>query len=149
LFWWDIFLCCLSNLQKRNLLKICCAIILSGIFTDDGSAGGQVWVQTGHFPYWGVYEVFSSYAWGALLFYLLVQFRKPNLKIAGIIVLPAVMLMIGVAVMSSADMKEIPKTFFTYWLWIHILFAKLSYGSVLISAALVNLSDQEQTGNKW
>jgi len=94
------------------------------------------WVQTGHFPYWGVYEVLMSYAWGALFFYVVVQFLKPGLRIAGTLVLPVVMLMVGIAVMSSVEMKEIPRTFFTYWLGIHILFAKLSYGSVIISAAL-------------
>lgn len=94
------------------------------------------WVQTGHFPYWGVYEVFTSYAWGALLFYLAVQWWKPGLKVGGTVVLPAVLLMVGVAVMNSTEMKEIPRTFFTFWLGIHILFAKLSYGSVLISASL-------------
>lgn len=94
------------------------------------------WMQTGHFPYWGIYEVFTSYAWGGLFFYLSAQTWKSSLKIAGIVVLPVVMLMVGVAVMNSAEMQEIPRTFFTYWLGIHILFAKLSYGSVLISAAL-------------
>lgn len=94
------------------------------------------WVQTGHFPYWGVYEVFASYAWGALVFFLIIQGYKPTLKITGAVVLPITMLMVGIAVMSSTELKEIPKTFFTFWLGIHILFAKLAYGSVLISAAL-------------
>jgi len=109
------------------------------------------WVQTGHFPYWGVYEVFASYAWGALLFYLAVQIFKPNLRIAGAVVLPVVMLMTGIAVMSSTEMKEIPRTFFTFWLGVHILFAKLAYGAVLISAALsisyLVKSKQEETGS--
>lgn len=143
------FVACLT-FKKENFLKH--AVLLSYLaFLPMTAAIAARWVQTGHFPYWGVYEVFSSYAWGALLFYLLVQFWKPNLKIAGIIVLPAVMLMIGVAVMNSVDMKEIPKTFFTYWLGIHILFAKLAYGSVLISAALalsyLIKSKQERNGN--
>ena len=94
------------------------------------------WVQTGHFPYWGVYEVMMSYAWGALFFYLVVWFWKPKLRILGAFVLPVVMLMVGIAVMGSSEMKEIPRTFFTYWLGIHILFAKLSYGAALVSAGL-------------
>ncbi len=109
------------------------------------------WIQTGHFPYWGVYEVFSSYAWGALFFFVAVQAFKPNLRVTGAVVLPAVMLMLGVAVMNSTEMKEIPRTFFTYWLGIHILFAKLSYGSVLISAGLAMMylikHRQEERGN--
>ncbi|MCL4439017.1 MAG: c-type cytochrome biogenesis protein CcsB [Firmicutes bacterium] len=143
------FVSCLT-FKKENFLKY--AVLLSYLaFLPLTAALADRWIQTGHFPYWGVYEVFSSYAWGALLFYLIVQLRKPNLKIAGTVVLPAVMLMIGVAVMNSAEMKEIPKTFFTYWLGIHILFAKLSYGSVLISAALalsyLIKSKQEEKGD--
>ncbi|GAB4260898.1 c-type cytochrome biogenesis protein CcsB [Thermincola ferriacetica] len=94
------------------------------------------WKQTGHFPYWGTYEVFASYAWGAVAFYLIVQLFRPNLKILGALVLPLSFIMIGIAVMTSTEVKEIPRTFFTYWLGIHILFAKLSYGSALIAAGL-------------
>lgn len=143
LFWISVGLCFLGtflfvasiSFKKEHLVKS--GVIMAYLaFVPMTAALGGRWMQTGHFPYWGVYEVFTSYAWGALLFYLAVQWWKPGLKVAGTLVLPAVMLMVGVAVMNSTEMKEIPRTFFTFWLGIHILFAKLSYGAVLISASL-------------
>ncbi len=94
------------------------------------------WVQTGHFPYWGTYEVFTSYAWGAVGFYLIVQFFRPGLRAIGALAMPISFVMIGVGIMTSTDIKEIPRTFFTFWLGVHIFFAKLSYGSAIIAAGL-------------
>ncbi|MBE0449125.1 MAG: cytochrome c biogenesis protein CcsA [Actinobacteria bacterium] len=94
------------------------------------------WNETGRFPYWGNYEVFGAYAWAIILFLLIFQALKPNLKIIGVFVLPFAFMMIGIAIMSSEEGREIPRTYFTYWLGIHVLFAKLSYSSVLISAVL-------------
>jgi cytochrome c-type biogenesis protein CcsB len=95
------------------------------------------WVQLGRFPYWGTFEVFATYAWVSVAFYLIVQFFRPNLKITGALVLPLSFIMIGIAVMSSADaVKEIPRTFYTYWLGIHITFAQLSYAAAIISAGM-------------
>lgn len=94
------------------------------------------WQQTGHFPYWGLFEVFPAYAWVAVLFYLVVQYIKPVFRIVGTLVLPFAFFMIGIGIMSSPEVQDIPRTFFTYWLGVHVAFAKLSYGSVLISAGL-------------
>jgi len=94
------------------------------------------WVETGHIPSIGMYEVFTIYAGGILLFYLVVQVFKKSLRIAGVVVLPTVMLMTGIGVMSSTELTELPKTYFTYWLWIHMLFATLALGGIMISAGL-------------
>lgn len=94
------------------------------------------WYQVGHFPYWNPYEVFTSYAWGIVLVFLIFQFFKSNLKIVGTFVLPVAFLLIGIGVMSNPEAKEIPRTFFTFWLDLHIGFAKLSAGAAIISAGL-------------
>ncbi|HEX3032018.1 MAG TPA: cytochrome c biogenesis protein CcsA [Bacillota bacterium] len=108
------------------------------------------WLETGHVPSIGPYEVFTIYAWGVLLFFLVAQWWKPNAQIAGIFVLPVVMLMIGVGVMSSTELTALPNTYYTYWLWIHMLFATLALGGVLTSAGLALIylvkSHQEEQG---
>ncbi|PKM82917.1 MAG: cytochrome C biogenesis protein [Firmicutes bacterium HGW-Firmicutes-14] len=94
------------------------------------------WVQTGHVPSIGMYEVFTIYACGVLLFFLIAQALKPSVRIAGTVVLPTIMLMTGIGIMSSTELTELPKTYFTYWLGIHMLFATLALGGILISAGL-------------
>lgn len=94
------------------------------------------WVETGHVPSIGLYEVFTIYAAGILLFFLAARLWQSTLDMAGVIVLPVVMLMIGIGVMGSTEMTELPTTYFTYWLGIHMFFATLALGGVMISAGL-------------
>ncbi|ADG82284.1 cytochrome c biogenesis protein CcsA [Thermincola potens] len=92
------------------------------------------WMQTGHFPYWGKYEVFNSYAWAFILLYLVLFLIKRELKVTGTVLFPVAFFMIGIALTGSKETTEIPSTFLTYWLGVHVAFAKLAYGSGLISA---------------
>lgn len=93
------------------------------------------WVQTGHFPYWGKYEAYNSFAWAIILFYLLLMLWKPKFKKLGTILLPTAFFLIGNAIITgTTEVKTIPESFLTYWLGVHIAFAKLAFGSALISA---------------
>ncbi|MHB1418944.1 MAG: c-type cytochrome biogenesis protein CcsB [Bacillota bacterium] len=100
---------------------------------------GLRWVEAGHGPYMRIYEVYSSDVWILVVMYLLVQWWRPVLRAAGVIVMPVCFLFIGMAVMASPEIRELPVTFTTYWLIVHILFAKLAYGGALIGTALAVL----------
>lgn len=91
------------------------------------------WLEAGHGPYLRRYEVYSSDVWVAVLMFLLAQRWRPSLRGLGAVVMPASFLLIGMAVMSSPEIRTMPPSFRTYWLLIHILFAKLAYGSNLIA----------------
>jgi cytochrome c-type biogenesis protein CcsB len=92
------------------------------------------WVQTGHFLYWGKYEVYNSQAWGVIGIYLLIMLIKPTLKIIGTLIFPVAFFTTGIALVSSPEVQVVPSSFLTYWLVVHVAFAKLAYGSGLISA---------------
>lgn len=94
------------------------------------------WKQAGHAPYMGPYEVAPAYAWMSVLGFLFVQWWRPKLRLLGIVVIPIVFLAIGIGIMSSKELSEIPRTFFTFWLGVHIIFAELAFVSVIISATL-------------
>jgi cytochrome c-type biogenesis protein CcsB len=94
------------------------------------------WQQAGHAPYMGPYEVAPAYAWMTVLVFLIVQIRWPKLRLLGGFVMPIVFLAIGIGIMSSKELVAIPRTFFTFWLGVHIIFAKLAFVSVIISASL-------------
>lgn len=94
------------------------------------------WRQTGHIPYVGSYEAYTSIAWSILLFYIIVLLLKPPLKITGIVAIPLAMLFTGLGILGSTELTEVSKNYFYFWLFIHILFAKAAIGSLVVSAAL-------------
>lgn len=93
-------------------------------------------IEVGHIPYWGIYEVFPNYAWGAMLFYMIVGFKYPKLRFSGSFLLPFAFIFIGIAVMTNKEIHEVPRTFYTYWLYVHVIFAKFAYGAGLVSAGM-------------
>lgn len=92
------------------------------------------WIETGHFPYWGTYEVFSAYSWGTVTIFLGAKLLNRKLSIAGVVVFPLAFFMAGMALTGSKEIQEIPGTFLTYWLVIHIIFANLAAAAGLIAA---------------
>lgn len=94
------------------------------------------WYQTGHGPYSKIYEVSASYAWSLVIIFLFVSWRYKIIEQIGAVVLPVSFLLLGFGVMGSKEITTIPDTFKTYWLWVHIGFAKLAYGSALIGTGL-------------
>ncbi|MCL5046282.1 MAG: cytochrome c biogenesis protein CcsA [Actinobacteria bacterium] len=94
------------------------------------------WIEAGHGPYMRRFEVYSSDVWIAVILFLLAQTWKKSLRFAGAIVMPASFLLIGMAVLSSPEITPLPSTFKTYWLIVHIIFAKLAFGGAIIGTAM-------------
>jgi len=121
--------------QKEKYLKR--ATIIAGLgLVIHTVALGLRWVQAGHGPYMRRYEVYSSNVWIAIAMFLIAQYFRPSIRVLGSILMPVSFLLIGMAVMASPEIRTLPSTFKTYWLIVHILFAKLSYGSALIGTGL-------------
>ncbi len=94
------------------------------------------WVQAGHAPYIQFYEVILSDTWFGVVMFLGLVWRYPRLRPAGLLALPLTFILLGIVVLSSTEIRSPPPTFHTYWLILHILFAKLTYGSYLVAADL-------------
>lgn len=97
------------------------------------------WVAAGHGPYLRVYEVYSSDVWIAVVMFLLLQKWRPAIRPVGTVVMPVSFLMIGMAVMSSPEIRPLPGTFKTIWLLVHIFFAKVAFASLLLGTGLAAL----------
>lgn len=111
------------------------ALIITGLFPHTAALLLR-WYQTGHGPYSQLYEVAASNAWISVVVFLIVRWRYRKIEAVGALVIPAAFLMLGVGVMGSREITAIPETFKTYWLLVHILFAKLAYGCALVGTAL-------------
>jgi cytochrome c-type biogenesis protein CcsB len=95
------------------------------------------WVRVGHPPMLGFYEVVPGLAFFAVAFLGLIAWRWRGLSPVGVVIMPMSFLMMGAAMLIAPrnDLALTPKLA-SWWLTIHISFAKLSYASFLASFAL-------------
>lgn len=91
------------------------------------------WYLAGRAPYQDTYEKLSSHAWWVLVMYLILVRMWPFMKQAGVLVYPATLLLTGWATLQSKDITQVPATYQTFWLSVHVVFAKMSYGSALFA----------------
>nr|MBF0223192.1 cytochrome c biogenesis protein CcsA [Desulfobulbaceae bacterium] len=68
-----------------------------------------------------------------MLSYLIACYKKHSIKFIGVITLPCAFLMIGLGLMANPQIQNLPATFHTLWLIVHILFAKITVGSGFIA----------------
>lgn len=94
------------------------------------------WVRVGHGPYLGFYEVVSSFALFAVLGLALLVWRMPGLKRLGTVIMPLAFLLIGGAMLTPSSDLEITGTLASWWLTLHVTFAKLAAGSFITAFAL-------------
>lgn len=97
------------------------------------------WFALSHGPYLSPYEIMSSNAWVAILAFLVVQLKLPKIKLVGAVIIPLSVLILGIGFYLSSDIKYLAPTLRGYWLFIHIFFAKLTFGSFFIGMGLAIL----------
>lgn len=94
------------------------------------------WVEVGHGPYLNLYEVASSDSIIAMITFLLAQWKYPKIRIMGIFVLPVVFLLMGFGALSAREPVALSPILDSTWLVVHVLTAKLAFGSYLVSCVL-------------
>lgn len=92
------------------------------------------WQEVGHGPFSSRYEVLSANTLLLVALYLLSTFFARGVRPLGAFVMPAAFLMMGWAADTFDVRNEVPIIFKSYWLWLHIGFAKL-YGAATVLAA--------------
>ncbi len=94
------------------------------------------WRYAGHGPYITIYEVLMSHVWIATLFFLIISSKWKGLKVIGVFAMPIIFLSIGAVTMAPAEASKLTPAYRSIWLIMHVLFAKLAYGSILVATAL-------------
>ncbi len=94
------------------------------------------WVAVGHGPYLGFYEVVSSLAWCTVVALVVIAWRRPGLQQIGVVIMPLALLSVGAAMLAPKSQMEITGTLASWWLVLHVGFAKLTYGAFIVSFAL-------------
>ncbi|MBI5507283.1 MAG: cytochrome c biogenesis protein CcsA [Deltaproteobacteria bacterium] len=93
------------------------------------------WAEVGHGPFSTRYEVLSANAFLLVVVYVVAVRIAPALRGLGALVLPAAFLLLGLSVDSFALKSEVPIIFKSYWLYLHIGFAKLFGATTILAAA--------------
>lgn len=126
------------TMKKEKLILLAWIIAATGLLPH-AIAIGLRWIAAGHGPYMGFYEIASSLVWVSVAILLLVTLKLPQLRPVGVVVMPAAFLLMAAALMASKEISTLPPTFRSYWLGIHVAFAKITYGSLLIATGLAIL----------
>lgn len=117
---------------KERALSIGLALAAAGLLPHGGGLLLR-WSSAGHGPYMAKYEVLSSNAWVAAACFVLAGWRRPGLRGAGAVVVPAAMLMTAAGLMLSPDIRRLPPALRSVWLVLHVVFAKLAAGGLLLA----------------
>ncbi len=109
------------------------------------------WIEQGHGPYMSRFEVLSSDGWLALVLFLLAARRWPRVLQAGTVVLPTIFLVMAGALMADPGLHELPPSLRSIWLVLHVSFAKLAAGAMIISFGLsvLYLVQYRNAGHRW
>lgn len=94
------------------------------------------WVRVGHPPALGFYEVVSSYAFVSVCALGIMVWRRRSLVALGVVLMPVSFLLLGAAMFTPQADLQLTSRLASWWLNIHVAFAKLSYGAFIASFAL-------------
>ncbi len=97
---------------------------------------GLRWERVGHGPYITMFEFLSSNVWSLASVFAFVYWRYKPVRPIAAIVMPILFMMLGWMLMHDSKQGNLPATFNTIWLYIHIGFAKLFSGTVLVALGI-------------
>ncbi len=113
---------------------------------------GMRWSRAGYGPFLTLFEVLLSNLFSLGLIYALVFWRMPLARPGALVVLP-VFLLLGVWITTvPAEPGQLPATYETVWLWIHVGVGKVFLGLCLAAtglAAILLLNRLLKTGNRF
>lgn len=121
--------------KRDALLRWALAVGLLGLIPHAVAIATR-WVRVDHPPALGFYEVVSSYAFISVAAVGLVAWRRRNLSALGAIIMPLAFLLLGAAMFTPKADLELSSKLASWWLNIHVVFAKLTYGAFVVSFAL-------------
>jgi len=114
---------------------VACACVNIGFILHTGGLLGR-WVLGGidRPPWTNLYESLIFFAWGVVLFQVIAQ-RKWKMPIVGLVSMPLVFVLMGMAVMTpNKSLEPLIPALQSYWLKIHVVFGMLSYAAFTVAA---------------
>lgn len=94
-----------------------------------------LWTEPGYIPARSTYEIVNCTTFSGVLVFLLAQLFTRAVRPGGILIMPLTFLMMVWAGISGKVIGTTPPSFYSYWLFVHIISAGLAYGAFLVAAA--------------
>lgn len=94
------------------------------------------WARVGHAPFLGFYEVVSAYAFATVATVVFLGWWRPAMRPLGMVLMPLALLALGASLLADRSDQLAGGTLASWWLTVHVLFAKLSYSAFIIAFAL-------------
>jgi len=112
---------------------------------------GVRWARLGHGPYIGYYEVANALTLCTVVFFIVAAWRNPRLNATGIGIMPVAVLLLGGAMLASKADFPITAGLASYWLFIHVAFANLSFAAFAASfgLAIAFVVRERSAGGTW
>jgi len=109
------------------------------------------WVDLGHGPYLGFYEVASALVLFTVASFVVVAFRNPRMIAAGIGIMPVAVVLQGGSMLGSKSVVPITAKLASLWLFVHVAFANLAFGALVLSfgCAVVYLTREHSSKGLW
>jgi len=109
------------------------SLVFCGAFLFHTLAVLARWRVTGHLPVMHTYENSLIGTWFLGLIYIALGLTFPSVKGFGVIIAPFVLLVLGNGILVGAELQPLEPAFRSNWLFVHVLFAWLTFGSYLIA----------------
>jgi cytochrome c-type biogenesis protein CcsB len=116
--------------RKEASLKVAIWVAVTGLVVHAAAILIR-WSRTGRGPSLGFYEAVSSFAWIAVLAFVLLVWRYRGMRPMGIVIMPLAFLGMAAAMLAPKTAMAMTPTLASYWLAIHVLLAELAYGSFI------------------
>jgi cytochrome c-type biogenesis protein CcsB len=94
------------------------------------------WVASGHPPVAEPIEHAAAGAWFVGVVYIVAAWRRESLRPLGLAAAAVTLIMLGGGVMAENEISPLSPPFQSNWLWVHVGFAWLSWGSFVAAAGL-------------
>ncbi len=120
--------------KKERAERISYYIVTAGLLIHGGALLYR-WSVAGHGPYMVRYEVLSSNAWVALFLFLVFARIFPKIKPVSVFMFSATFSLIAISLFHDPAMRKVPPTLNSIWLVLHVIFIKISLGTLLIALA--------------
>lgn len=138
-------------LLKKRPERTVLGLMLLGLSLHTLSLGLR-WDRLDHGPFVTMFEILSSNVWSMILLFAIAYWRLAVVRPMAAVVMPILFIMMGWLMTVSPGEAHLPPTYHTVWLFVHIGFAKVFMGAVLVAVGLSGIVLLRSTaigGNKF
>jgi cytochrome c-type biogenesis protein CcsB len=121
--------------QRERLMNAAQNACVGGLLVHCVAIGARI-AHTGHIPVASRYENILTGAAVVMLFNLVAIFRRRGLKPLLVFTAPFVLLMLGYALLNQPHFTTMSPVLDNLWMFVHVFFAWLAYGSYSVAAAV-------------